>query len=199
MIILLEDKHKEDLQFIKEQPTEVIAEFVRISIEFLRRGANVKLYSGASKSLRVPVAQVEAVVEGLSWLFAEASRLLVNEEDFLATLTILGFSPELNAQITELYISHRSEIRTIQSQLSFDLPHYKDLNWRFDVQLSSRSLRNQVTPLFTLCFNIEDNGETKKYYVESDYTNLKHLADELDNALRETKSTHSRRIMRNIK
>lgn len=43
------------------------------------------------------------------------------------------------------------------------------------------------------------SSEVKKHYLEADYTNLKHLADELDNALRETKSTHSRRIMRNIK
>eukprot|EP01117_Protostelium_nocturnum_P016808 TRINITY_DN6729_c0_g1_i1.p1 TRINITY_DN6729_c0_g1~~TRINITY_DN6729_c0_g1_i1.p1 ORF type:complete len:200 (-),score=32.85 TRINITY_DN6729_c0_g1_i1:60-659(-) len=199
MIIILDDKHKSDLQFIKEQPTEVISEFVNISLEFLRKGDNPKLYSGASRSLGVGVGQIEAVVEGLSWLFSEATRLLVSEDDFLATLAILGFSNELNQQIKDLYLVHRPEIRLIQSSISLDLPHYKNLDWRFDVQLSSRSLRNQTEPLFTLCLTIEDGKESKKHYLESDYTNLKHLSEELENALRESKSTHARRIMRNIK
>jgi len=199
MIIILDDSHKADLQFLREQSPDVVNEFVNISLEFLRKGSNPKLYLGAAKSLGVDVGQVEAVVEGIAQLFSEASRLMVSEQDFLATLLVLGFSTSLNGQLKELYLLQRPEIRTIQRQLSVGLPHYRNLDWRLEVQLASRTLHNQLEPTFTLCFHTEENGEKRTHYLQTDYVNLKHVAEELEVALKEIKSPYCRRLMRNIK
>ncbi len=48
------------------------------------------------------VRQIEIVVEGTAHLFSEAARYLVSEEDFDATLMVLGFSPELNQQLKQV-------------------------------------------------------------------------------------------------
>jgi len=199
MIIILDDKHKLDLQFVKDRPIEVVAEFIRISIEFLKKGSNAKLYNGAAKSLGVEVKQIEAVVEGISQLFSEASKYMVSEADFKDTLLVLGFSPEQNQQLLDLYLENRTEIRSIQKQLSFDLPSFVNLDWRLDVQLASRSLRGQMNPVFLLKLDTISNNEPTTQMLQTDYANLKHMTEELESALKEMKSAYCRRILRNIK
>lgn len=36
----------------------------------------------------------------------------------------------------QIYLENRNEIRSIQQDLSFELPHYVDLEWRLDVQVT---------------------------------------------------------------
>jgi COMM domain containing 2 len=49
-----------------------------------------------------------------------------------------------------MYFQHRKEIRVLLEELSFELPHFDDLNWRLDIQVASRALRGQVNPLFII-------------------------------------------------
>jgi len=199
MIIILDDKHKLDLQFIKDRPVEVISDFVRISVEFIKNGANPKLYNSAAKTLGVDVKQIEAVIEGIARLFQEGARFMISEQDFLDTLLVLGFSKEHNQQLKELYLANRQTIRTLQKQLSFDLPHYVNMDWRLDVQLASRCARGQLNPIFLLRLDTVTDTELKSTFLQTDYSNLKHLCEELEIALKEMKSAYCRRILRNIK
>eukprot|EP01116_Phalansterium_solitarium_P019168 TRINITY_DN5274_c2_g1_i1.p1 TRINITY_DN5274_c2_g1~~TRINITY_DN5274_c2_g1_i1.p1 ORF type:complete len:234 (+),score=53.67 TRINITY_DN5274_c2_g1_i1:102-704(+) len=195
-VLVLSDKLKGDLQFFEGTSPEVVKEFVRISLEFIRKGANPKLYNSAAKSLAVEVRRVEAVVEATAQLFAEAAKLQLSEADFADSLSVLGLAPDLNQLLNILYLEHRSEIRQIQKELSFDMAHYSNLDWRLDVQVASRALRSQLNAMFVLKLDTLENGETQSHMLQSDYTNLKHLADELDDALKEIRSAHVRRIAR---
>lgn len=64
MLIVLEEKHKQDLQFLAGQSpqgtvthtlfmknSKVIGEFVKISLDFLKKGPNTKLYNSAASKL----------------------------------------------------------------------------------------------------------------------------------------------------
>jgi len=187
------------LNFIKDRPQQIINEFVKIAIQFIKKGANQKLYGGAARTLGVDVKQIEGVVQAIAHLFGEASRYFITEADFIATVVLLGFSKELCEQLKEVYLENRDEIRKLQQAISFDLPHYQNLDWRLDIQLSSRCLRNQITPLFTLRLDTIENGESKSQIIQADYTNIKNLTEELERALKESKSAYTRRIMRNVK
>lgn len=199
MIIILEERHKEILQFLKNQPLEVVSEFVSISLDFLRKGSNPKLYLGAARTLNIEVEKIEAVVEGIAHLFNDASKLLVSDSDFLATLAILGFSKDLNSKLCEMYLQNRSELRAIQKKASMVLPHYTNLDWRLDVQLASRCLRSQLEPIFILCLHTMEGGEERLRYLQMDVANLKRICEVLENALKESKSPYCRRVMRLIK
>jgi len=123
------------------------------------------------------------------------------------TIAVLSFSPELTEQLKELYMSTRKEIRMILAEKSFSLPQYQNLEWRLDVQLGSRSVRNQNEPLFLLKLDTHSTAlnqetsqpEIQQHFLQTDYINLKHLTYELEAALQEMKSGHCRRIIRNIK
>ncbi len=89
-------------------------------------------------------------------------------------------------------------MRTILSELSPSLPSYADLDWRLDVQVASRTMRNQVTPVYLLKLDLHPEP-TQAFMLQTDYNNLKHLTKELENALNESKTGYFSRIMRNIK
>eukprot|EP01103_Thecamoeba_quadrilineata_P001327 TRINITY_DN1117_c0_g1_i1.p1 TRINITY_DN1117_c0_g1~~TRINITY_DN1117_c0_g1_i1.p1 ORF type:complete len:198 (+),score=36.93 TRINITY_DN1117_c0_g1_i1:33-626(+) len=197
MIISLDDRQKTDLGFLSEVSPELISEFAKFAIESLKKGGNKKVFAGAARQLKVDVETIASAVEGLSFLFSECSKCFLSEADFLETITVLPFSPELSGQLKDLYIESRKEIRNILSDLTINMPQYQNLEWRLDVQIASRSLRNQTEPLFLLKLDL--NNPDKTQYLQTDFVNLKNLCNELESALQETKSTHCRRIMRNIK
>lgn len=118
---------------------------------------------------------------------------------FLSFRCTLGFDEDTRQTLLEIYLQNRREIRTILSEMTMDLPHYHNLEWRFDVQLASRSLRRQTTPTVLFKLHTEDSGVKDTTILQTDPVNLLHLTKVLDEALQEMKSPYCRRIVRNIK
>uniref|UniRef100_A0A674AXX1 COMM domain containing 2 n=1 Tax=Salmo trutta TaxID=8032 RepID=A0A674AXX1_SALTR len=178
----------------------VVGEFGRIAVEFLRKGTNPKIYEGAARKLSVDAETVQHGVEGLMYLLTESSKLMISEVDFQDSVLVLGFTEVLNQLLLQLYLENRKEIRHILGELTPSLPHYHNLEWRLDVQLASRALRQQVKPTVTMKLHLEESGGDKSAKVlQTDPATLMHLIQELEKALAELKTTHCRRILRNIK
>ncbi|KAL4219941.1 COMM domain-containing protein 2 [Mactra antiquata] len=199
MLLMFDDKHKNHLSFLTDIDISVLQEFCKISIEFIKKGANTKVYQSAAQKLGVSAETVQNGVEGLMYLLTESSKLMINEIDFQDSILTLGFSEEMRQALLELYLDRRKEVRAILNQMSMELPHYHNLEWRFDVELASRSLRHQVTPTVTMKLHTEENGTTSTQVLQTDPTNLVHLTSVLEEALQEIKSPYCRRIVRNIK
>jgi len=69
-------------------------------------------------------------------------------------------------------------------------------------QTASRSLLKQVAPLITLDFSLKnpDNSDAIEHILmQTDPTNLLHLTQQLEEALQESHSQHTRRISKAIK
>ncbi|CAC5362954.1 COMMD2 [Mytilus coruscus] len=199
MLLMFEDHHKEHLSFLTNTDIDVVKEFCRISMDFIRKGANPKVYLGAAQKLKVEPETVQHGVEGLMYLLTESSKLMLNEIDFQDSILTLGFSEEMRQTLLQLYLQNRKEIRNILSEMSMDLPHYHNLEWRFDVQLGSRSLRRQTTPTVLFKLHTEESGLRETTVLQTDPVNLVHMTKVLDEALQEIKSSYCRRILRNIK
>uniref|UniRef100_A0A4W5RRD6 COMM domain containing 2 n=1 Tax=Hucho hucho TaxID=62062 RepID=A0A4W5RRD6_9TELE len=200
MLLVLSDEHKEHLGFLPEVDSAVVGEFGRIAVEFLRKGTNPKIYEGAARKLSVDAETVQHGVEGLMYLLTESSKLMISEVDFQDSVLVLGFTEELNQLLLQLYLENRKEIRHILGELTPSLPHYHNLEWRLDVQLASRALRQQVKPTVSMKLHLEESGGVKSAKVlQTDPATLMHLIQELEKALAELKTTHCRRILRNIK
>ncbi|XP_044054948.1 COMM domain-containing protein 2 [Siniperca chuatsi] len=203
MLLVLSEDHKEHLAFLLKVDTAVIREFGRIALEFLRRGTSPKIYEGAARKLCVPVEMVQHGVEGLMFLMTESSKHMLSEVDFLDSVLVLGFGEELNQILLQLYLEHHSQIRSILNQLPSNLPAYHNLEWRLDVQLASRSVRQQVIPMLTmhllLTRGCDIRSDHSSRVLQTDPSTLLHLISTLEAALAAIKTSHARRILRNIK
>ncbi|XP_071399294.1 COMM domain-containing protein 2 [Centroberyx affinis] len=203
MLLVLSEEHKEHLAFLPKVDSAVVAEFGRIAVEFLRRGTSPKIYEGAARKLSFPVETVQHGVEGLMFLMTESSKLMVSEVDFQDSVLVLGFSEELNEVLLQLYLQHRSQIRSILSLLPPHPPAYHNLEWRLDVQVATRSIRQQVVPMVTMRLLLATgggiHGNHSARVVQTDPSTLLHLITTLEAALAAMKTNHARRILRNIK
>ncbi|XP_072474383.1 COMM domain-containing protein 2 isoform X2 [Notamacropus eugenii] len=149
--------------------------------------------------LSVSSNTIQHGVEGLTYLLTESSKLMISELDFQDSVLVLGFSEDLNKLLLQLYLDNRKEIRTILSELAPEFPSYHNLEWRLDVQLASRCLRQQIKPAMTLKLHLSQNGEHSSQVLQTDPATLLHLIQQLEQALGEMKTNHCRRIVRNIK
>ncbi|KAK4879418.1 hypothetical protein RN001_007564 [Aquatica leii] len=203
MLLSLRNDHKEHLSLLFSHSPQVIVDFCKLAIDFLQNGPNFKLYGSASQKLEVQPEDVQNCVYGLVNLLLESCKHKLNDVDFRDSILTIGFSQEQQAILSKFYLSKRKDVTDILSKLSVDEPHYHDLNWRFEVQVASRSLLQQVTPLITMDLvlteptdGIETKSGTKHVLLQTDPCNLVHMTETLENALIESRSRHSRRIQR---
>lgn len=199
MLLVLSDEHKEHLSFLTKVDVDVVREFCKISVEFIRKGTNQRVYQSAAQKLSVDVTTVEHGVQGLMYLLTECSKLMVSEIDFLDSILVLKFPEELNKELLQLYQENCKEIRAVLSEMSLNLPHYQDLEWRCDVELASRSLQRQAQPSVLLRLHTKQGDDSDSILLQTDPANLLHITKSLEEALAEIKTQHCRRIMRNIK
>ena len=199
MLVVLEDQQKADLALLGEFDENVAREFCKIAVGFIHNGINPKMYQTAATKLEIETDKVRKCVEALMFLMSETSRAMVNEIDFQDSVMMVGFSEGLTNTLLTLYQENRDEIRTVLNKSSLDLQHYDNLEWRFDVQIASRALRAQVSPVILLRFDIKDGDRKDVKMLQTDPVNLVHLTEVLENALAEMKTAHCRRVTRNIK
>jgi len=104
--------------------------------------------------------------------------------------------------------------------LSLQVPHYHNLEWRLDVQLGSRMLRSQIAPTLLVeretrdvqapTADSEDPATaaapaataataSHKHLLQLDWANLDHLVQQLERAVKEVNTKHSRRVLRYVK
>lgn len=200
MLLVLSDEYKEHLAFLPKVDPAVVFEFGRIAVEFLKRGINSKVYEGAARKLGFPITTVQHGVEGLMFLLTESSKLMISDIDFKDSVMVLGFSTELNEILLQLYVENHNTIRSTLTQLAPSLPSYHNLEWRLDVQLGSRSMRQQVVPVVTMLLHLTaGDGDNRRCLLQTNPSTLLHLIAVLEAALASMKNNHARRILRNIK
>jgi len=200
MLLILSQEQKEHLKFLTSLEPEVISEFMRISLDFILKGPpNPKIFQAAAQRLGADVQTVQNGINGLMNLFTECSRLMIGEIDFQDSVMTLGFSEEVNKSLLDVYLANRKEIRNILSEMTVTVPHYHNLEWRFDVELASRSLHHQTNPLVLMKLHTKEGEEKKSDVLQVDPVNLIHMTNVLENAMNEMKTAHCRRIVRNIK
>nr|CAD7204405.1 unnamed protein product [Timema douglasi] len=175
---------------------KVLQDFCKLSLDFLRKGPNPKLYQTAAQKLNVSPEVIRNAVDGLVHLLVESCRNKLDEQDFQDSVLALGFSEQQQQTLSTFYHSKKEEIQSALLRPTLDIPHYKDLDWRVDIQLGSRALHHQVTPLVSMKLSL-DNGQCVP--LQTDPNNLLHMTQVLEQALQEAKGQHTRRIQRTFK
>ncbi|PSN33894.1 hypothetical protein C0J52_09561 [Blattella germanica] len=83
MILSLKDDHKQHLSILIPQPVNVLQDFCKLALDFLRKGPNTKLYQTAAQKLDVQPEVIRNAVEGLL-----ASRALQHQVTPLVTMNL---------------------------------------------------------------------------------------------------------------
>ncbi|XP_066926318.1 COMM domain-containing protein 2-like [Clytia hemisphaerica] len=200
MLLILTDEQKQHLTLVNQVDATVAKEFCRIAAEFIQNGINTKKYQMAAQKLELDAKLIAQCVEAIMYLLSESSKMFLVETDFKDSLLSLDLDEDVFNTLVEFYENNKQDIRKILSKMELSLPQYKNLEWRFDVQLATRMLTYQTTPQVMLKLHLNKGpGENDVTVLQTDPVNLVHMTQVLEEALNEIKTAHCRRIARNIK
>ncbi|KAJ1528584.1 hypothetical protein ONE63_006986 [Megalurothrips usitatus] len=201
----MSEEHRAHLSPLFDQSPQLLQDFCRLALDFLKKGPNLKLYGSAGQKLQLEVNVIQLTVEALVQLIIKCRRLNLSKSDFRDLVLTSGFNEEQEVILSEFYESNQEIVDSALSTLSPTLMHYQDLEWRFDIQVASRALLRQTVPVLTMKLTFQEkpctgeNSNRSSLLLQTDPNNLKHMIKKLDDALLEASSQHSRRLQRIFK
>ena len=149
---------------------------------------------GLAKMLGVATAQAMAATDALACIYAECNKKQLGQASFSHLITSLAIPKEQIPVLYKYYSENIKEIRTVLNQFSVRLPHYKNLNWRLELELSSRCLHHQASPSFLLELETVQSGTPASRLLQCSFGSMKNMVNQLDTALKELNSSHCRRM-----
>ncbi|KAL3281214.1 hypothetical protein HHI36_004428 [Cryptolaemus montrouzieri] len=204
MLISFRSDHKEHLALLRNQSIQVLVDFCKLTIDYLNNGPNQKLYATAAEKLSVGPEIIQNSVYGLVNLLLLSCKHKLSETDFRDSVLTLGFSEEQEVILNKFYQSRKNEVTQILNQLNLKEPHFDDLEWRFELQVASRSLLHQVNPIVTMDLSLktqkedELDFEVEHHIIQTDVNNLAHICNELEKALHESRGRYCRKIQKSL-
>ncbi|KAJ0181196.1 hypothetical protein K1T71_003281 [Dendrolimus kikuchii] len=165
MIIFLTELQKKHLSLLHQHSTQVLIDFCKLVLDYLINGKNDKKNTIAAGKLGISISDVQNLVHALVYLLVEGSKHNLSESDFKSSLALAGFTNEQQEVLVKLYNNKRVELADALFILQKREPSYQDLNWRFEVQIASRSNKEEIKPIVTMDFvtmspKISNNSES---------------------------------------
>ena len=198
-LLSFDAKTKDDLTICKTIKADFFAQFCKIALDFLKGGANQKMLKGAGQKLKVKPEDVEVAVGSIARILMDGTKKALTENDLLFSIGDLGLSSECCQVLSKFYGEKKDEIISVlEKSKSSAIPEFVSLNWRLEVEVARRTRHNEAKPSFLIELGTKRDHitGTEKTLLEADYANMKHVQNELENALQELKSTHALRVAR---
>ncbi|XP_044730278.1 COMM domain-containing protein 2 [Chrysoperla carnea] len=210
MLITFKESHKQHLSLLISQSNQVFVDFCKLALDYLQNGPNEKRYTAAAGKLAVKTDDIQNAVEGIVNLLLQCCRNKLSIDDMRDSVLLLGFNEEKAVIFTRFYKSKRNDIHKTLAKFSVVSPHYQDLDWRFEVQVSSRSLLQQINPLIAMELTLQDKSDgfnftkksqdtTQKIVLQSDIQNIQHMTESLEQALSLVRTSQFKQLQRSCK
>ncbi|KAG0588194.1 hypothetical protein KC19_2G223900 [Ceratodon purpureus] len=182
--------HVQVPQFLLVADVAVSQEFAKIALDrIVKSEAGTRGFAKAARVLQVSIEEVEQAVAALTTLFARAVRLHLQHAELLSLFSDAGFEDSTGEVLADMFAQRHQELFGI---VALSGTSYGRLDWRLDIQVASRSVRQQAIPRFLLALQTTDGLK----HLEADYSVLKDVCLQLEAALAESRSTRSRRFLR---
>lgn len=222
MLLFLSELHKEHLLLLKSQPVQVLINFCKLAIDYLNNGINTEKYTIFADKLNIDQLSVHNIVQAIVYLLSEGYKHNLSTTEFKASLSLVEFPLEAQEVLTKLYTTKQEQTSEILFKLQKREPSLQDFTWRFETQVASRECSTEIKPQVTMDFvlqtpkstqdmdlqlNVNNSIENAKtasecqnvishVLLQTDLPNLVNLTNKLEQALKESKSQHVRKVQR---
>lgn len=140
----------------------------------------------------------------------------VSEEDF-AEIEQTGFTKEQISILWQFVTSKRDFMRNVLDQIDIVEYRFRDLDWRLEGRIASRSLLHQSIPFITIKFHLDSEkvnenkdpldtptksevqrNRKKEVIFQTDPNNLIYIISVLEKTLQEARAHRIRNIVKNL-
>ena len=191
-----------DLAFVASLSPDHVPEFGRAALQVLQQQAPTKMFANAAKALGVEVAAVERGVQALGYVLLRGAQRALPAARLLDGVE-LALQPAALQALHAFYEEAGPALGALVSK-ALQLPAYHSLEWRLQVCVGGRHVAAAPPkPSLLLRVHTADGGATGPdaasatttgHLLQADFANLRRMASELEAALVEDRSTHSRRM-----
>mmetsp|Transcript_14578 Transcript_14578/g.35564 ORF Transcript_14578/g.35564 Transcript_14578/m.35564 type:complete len:199 (+) Transcript_14578:102-698(+) len=193
MSVLFE--HVDDMRALSKVDGKGLERCCEICIrQFQNPETDKKMILRTAKELGLSSGELSAAVDELSQFFLACCKKQLNQSNFNILAKTMKLEKERAAILYKFYVANLDSMRSILSTSSKRLPHYNNLNWRLELEMSSRTLHHKVKPSFLLELTTKDETGEKAELMQCDYSVMKHVCDQLEVALKDLNSSHCRRM-----
>eukprot|EP00960_Hanusia_phi_P012052 351105-Hanusia_phi.AAC.1 len=137
--------------------------------------------------------------EQVSWRLVQQALLIIVLQDFLHHLSDMGIDESLQDDFSKVYSDIVDYSREMSFQLEHELPSFKSIDWRLDVQLGSRCLRGQCSPSLMMKVGVGSGKQMREHLLQAEISDVEKICNDLQAALQEAKSNHARKVTRLLK
>ena len=190
-----------DLAFIASlSSSDHLSAFCNAARELLAGKENTAMFAKAGKALGVDATTVSNSVHALCHVFVSAATAGRAAADVLHGLDDVPLPAESRQALIDFYSDVAPELEK-ELRRGLDLPRYRALEWRLQVKIAGRYAPRQApqpSVLMRLHTAGGAHGAASEHLLQADLTTMRRLTSELETALAEDKSTHSRRVGRRL-
>ena len=180
------DELIETIEWLQDLDDANLLNIFENSYSFLQGPVNKKSLQDLSETLQRTPEMLERTFEAVGFMITSLSSK--------TTLPDISWLPKL-----ESYIQDKTgEIKLRYSQNSLHNPlssNFRDLDWRFEVQVSSRAIEDITVPKIIL----QISTESEKRTIETNYANLRNLYTQLRLALKSYESVTAKKAEKFLK
>mmetsp|Transcript_80544 Transcript_80544/g.93969 ORF Transcript_80544/g.93969 Transcript_80544/m.93969 type:complete len:198 (-) Transcript_80544:78-671(-) len=168
-------------------------------------GANVLMNKDNSNKLseliEIDPNDENELVRRMVNLLTFLAKFKLSEKEFRSIIDNTKFSESKKKIIFEVLQNNQDEMRKNLQKLAGDeIPSFRNLNWRFDVQISSKLFNEEVKPKVLYDFELKNSkNETENVVLQSDFATLKHLYEQLNSAIKLNNNTEYQKFSKTFK
>lgn len=178
----------------------------KIAFDYIKNGPTPEKYQKVAEAISEPsLEQIQRSVEIIAQFLIDAVRTRAKDADF-STLSDLGFSEE-HISVLKQFVDSKTDniLKLLQGKATSSL-RFRDLDWRLEARVASRSLHSQAVPIITMRLHLDDEATNEKrktlienetkIVVQTDPNSLVHIIGQLEQALLEAKAHRTRNFVK---
>ncbi|XP_050433055.1 COMM domain-containing protein 2-like [Adelges cooleyi] len=191
---------RSSFQLLARQPENVVKDFLRLAKEFMDKGPNPTIYHKATEKLDIQEEQVVSIVKSICLMCVQSCKRKLSDEEIKESLMEYGFDAAKLEMIILFIESVKPHVLDILTSSAFDFPHFKELEWRFETDVASRSFLQQTVPVITLQLDLmKTNSNYESLFLQTNPSNLVRIKETLEAALKQNQTQWIRKIRRKLK
>ena len=128
------------------------------------------------------------------------AKVKASQEEFEIIYEQSTLKPAFRQAFFEAVFPHLEELRSIlASENEKDVKSFRDLDWRLTVVTGCRTRQKILVPKYTLKLDLGSGREQESFVLDCDYTNLKRIQGELEEALKALDAPYSKKVVKFLK
>uniref|UniRef100_A0A336N418 CSON010558 protein n=1 Tax=Culicoides sonorensis TaxID=179676 RepID=A0A336N418_CULSO len=212
---IIKFQRAEEVEFIKKRSVEALVKLCKLAFDCIKSGFDEEKNKVVAENFGQTPEFIKTIVEILLEFLIDAVKFNWNENNLQPLINNYNFNAEQISVLSQFVESKREIIETLLKQNQAHDLRFRQLEWRLEARIASRSLHSQAVPLVTMKLHLDSetcpekleslhssdnpNSTKREIIMQTDPNNLVHIIDQLEQALQESRTHRTRNFVKAFK